>query len=854
MMSRKGALLGTAAVFLATHMSGAAFAQNDDDQTLEVITVTAAKRAQTLQEVPIAVSVVNNDLIEKAQVYDLSDLQTAVPSLRITQQQTSAQTNFLIRGFGNGANNTGIENSVGVFIDGVYRSRSPSAILDFPVLERIEILRGPQSTLFGKNVSAGAISIVTKKPEQEFGGAVEATLGNFDHIGLKGTLTGPISETLSFRMSANYNKRDGYYTNPLNGEDINDRDRVGLRGQLLWEPADNMSFRLIADYNKIEEVCCGTVQLFNGPFTQFIGAPPPLGLGQPIGDTSDPFAREAIFNVNPNNELEGKGISLQGDIEFDWGTFTSITAYREQTDEANYEADFSGAAIASVDGARDFETFTQEFRLQSSGADNKVDWMVGAFFFDEAVNTGREVLFDTDTRAYIDGLTMGGVSGLETAIGLPTGTFFAPQTGILDYYTMDNTSYSFNAQVDFHVTDRLTFTGGLSYLKDKKTVVSDVTLTDAFSAVDLVGVGNQFIFAGAYAQGYADAVAGTPLAAFDPTDPADQVIIETLAPGTLAAVSAGAQAFADANDENPDVNPLLGLRAVQFFPVPVNFPNANETGVLKDDKWTYSLKMAYDLTDSINAYVSYSTGWKAGAFNLSSDSRPPNADGIGRSADPEDVKVWELGLKARFDRGNIYVAVFDQTIEGFQSNIFNGAGFSLANAGEQSVKGFEIETAYRPIDSLHLTAALTYLDPIYDSFVGAACADFDPACQNGEVTRDLSGTKPAGIHEVSATFTGTYTHDFDNGMEGFIRAEYIYESEVAAIENVPEDIASRKVNMLNASMGLKMENGLELSLWARNLTNNDFLLTAFPTVIQTGSYSGYANAPRTWGATARIRF
>jgi outer membrane receptor protein involved in Fe transport len=137
---------------------------------IEEIYVTATKRQQTLQEVPVAVSVTNSETIEKAQILDILDLQSVVPSLRITQLQSSANTNFIIRGFGNGANNAGIEPSVGVFIDGVYRSRSAGAISDLPNLERVEVLRGPQSTLFGKNASAGIISVVTAKPDQEFGG------------------------------------------------------------------------------------------------------------------------------------------------------------------------------------------------------------------------------------------------------------------------------------------------------------------------------------------------------------------------------------------------------------------------------------------------------------------------------------------------------------------------------------------------------------------------------------------------------------------------------------------------------------------------------------------------------------
>jgi len=155
--------------------------QLEANAMLEEVVVTATKRQQTLQEIPIAVSVVTAESIEQSQVLDIKDLQTLVPSLRVTQLQGSAQTNFIIRGFGNGANNPGIEPSVGVFVDGVYRSRVGSALADLPKVERIEVLRGPQSTLFGKNASAGVINVVTAKPDLVvYSGSIGATVGNYN--------------------------------------------------------------------------------------------------------------------------------------------------------------------------------------------------------------------------------------------------------------------------------------------------------------------------------------------------------------------------------------------------------------------------------------------------------------------------------------------------------------------------------------------------------------------------------------------------------------------------------------------------------------------------------------------------
>ena len=190
---------------------------------LEEIIVTASKRSATLQETPIAVSVTTGDTIQKAGIQDVIGLQSVVPTLRVTQLQSSTNTTFSIRGFGNGANNEGIEPSVGIFVDGVYRSRAGAAISDLPRLERVEVLSGPQSTLFGKNASAGVISVVTPKPSGETGGYVEGSLGNIGYTNFKGLFESAVSEDLSFDVSANYTQRDGYFENIAGGGAVNER-------------------------------------------------------------------------------------------------------------------------------------------------------------------------------------------------------------------------------------------------------------------------------------------------------------------------------------------------------------------------------------------------------------------------------------------------------------------------------------------------------------------------------------------------------------------------------------------------------------------------------------------------------
>ena len=201
--------------------------------------------------------------------------------------------------------------------------------------------------------------------------------------------------------------------------------------------------------------------------------------------------------------------------------------------------------------------------------------------------------------------------------------------------------------------------------------------------------------------------------------------------------------------------------------------------------------------------------------------------------------MYELGLKARFPRGAFNIAVFDQTIKGFQSNIFLGTGFQLDNAGKQSTKGVELDATWTPIDELTLTFAGTYLDPIYDSFI------------NGP-TGDLSGQRPAGIHEFSIVTSATYNHQFESGAYGFIRADYIHESDVQIVDNIPG--VNREVNQFNASAGIEFENGVGFSVWARNIFNDEYFLSAFPGVVQAGTVNAYANTPRLWGFSLTYNF
>jgi iron complex outermembrane recepter protein len=843
----RSAMLSTISI-AALSISGTAYAQEDtaaqDDATddsaneEETIIVTATKREQTLQDVPIAVSVTSAAAIERAQVRDINDLQTLVPSLRVGQLQSSANTDFIIRGFGNGANNAGIESSVGVFIDGVYRSRSAAAISDLPNLQRVEVLRGPQSTLFGKNASAGVISIVTSAPKYEFGGSAEFSYGNYNAIVAKADVTGPIvADKVAFSLAAGLNKRDGYARNLTNNNKTNERNRWFTRAQLLIEPSESVRFRIIGDYDKIDENCCYVGNILAGPTRAAI-----VGVGGNL-NSGGIFSYSEYQNFESVNNIKNYGGSVQGDFDLGNMSITSISAYRESHALTNADSDFSSADLIGQNaGDVDIATKTQELRL-TSDFDGPFNFLLGGFYIDEKIRNRQELLLGANFRNYANILSGGNYIGLEptlraltglpSVVGLPANQLFGGQgQGRREDWRYNDKAYSFFGSVDFEIAETLTLTGGFNYTKDKKKFSSNTVVNEVFSNIDLVQAGANAGFA----------------------------------PAARAQPCGGTTTINGLN-----CNGFLALRALQFNPRFLNVPNAVEDGKTNDSKWTYSARLAWEATDNLNLYVSYATGFKATSINLSFDSRPfpsdfipgsafavpapaaspirtalgaslPNNLSTGtRYAEPENASVMEIGLKAKFERVAFNITAFKQSIKDFQGNSFLGSGFVLTNAGKQTTTGVEFDGSVRPVDALNLTVAFTYLDPKYDSYPGSPFGD-------------LSGRQPGGIPELSATFGATYTHEFGDSNAFILSADYHHESQTQLGDNPLFTGIQREVNALNASGTVRLGNGLQFTLWGRNLTGAKYITTVFPSVVQAGSISGYPNQPRTYGASVKYKF
>ena len=868
---------GVAALCVPTAVAAQEAAQPaaaDEAQGNSII-VTATKREATLQDVPVAVSVTSAETLERAQIRDLRDLQTVVPSLSVGQRQSVGATNFFIRGFGNGANNAGIEPSVGVFVDNVYRSRTVSQITDLPDVQRIEVLRGPQSTLFGKNASAGVISITTMEPSETFHGALEATYGNFDQMIGKGYVTGGLGEGVAASLAFGLNKRDGFFLDGKTGDRTNERDRWFVRGQVKIAASEGISLRLIGDYDSIDELCCGVSLVRAGDPAAAIGA-----LGGKTNDPADPYSGTVYNNFNSTNDIQNWGLSMQGDFELGDFTLSSITAYRKTDSVTLQDADFTSAdLIYPLSQDLQIGSFTQELRLAGEVADG-VDLLLGAFYIGENIDQSGQLLYGADARNYANFLVQklsGGalnvptleatLAALDGRPGAYNGQFLGKGQGFTEDYSLDSKSLSLFGQVDIELTDRLVLTLGGNYTRDRKTFATNSVSNDLFAGIDLdapqyAAFRRQLLVGGGLAQrgvNVNDTAAVTAYATNAQTAPIYNAIV----------------ANAVANQNNPLANPLNPLRVLQFLPPFVNVPNKVEDGKTGDNDFSYTIRLAYDLTDDINVYASYATGFKASSINLSRDSRPDSADrtaiiaaGLSRNnlvygsrfAGPEDSRVIEAGLKASLGNVSANLAVFDQQISGFQSNIFTGSGFALRNAGKQSTFGVELEGT-ATFDALSLNVGVTYLDPVYDSFVQSSVGD-------------ISGTKPAGIPEFTVVLGAQYEADLGNGMRLIPRVSYLWQSEVQLVEGLPAflvknpdgSIASntaalaaaeaytRSVNDVTASLSLELDSGLSFSIWGRNLLDDRTLGVVFDSPAQPGNVSGYPNDPRTYGATVRMKF
>ncbi|MEM9620002.1 MAG: TonB-dependent receptor [Pseudomonadota bacterium] len=420
---------------------------------IEEVVVTARKTEESISESPVAVSALTGEFFDSGPINTIEELVRFVPGLELTPLNTSRATGPKMRGISTFSFSDGFESSVATVLDGVVMGREAQGFFDLYGIESVEVLKGPQGTLFGKNASAGVINVRTLAPEFETGGGVDLMYGSFDEVLARGTITGPITEdTLAYRLSGSVNQHDGKIENVLPGQDdINDKDTWSLRGKLLFTPTDNVSATLIADYVEEDNRCCL-------PTYRVIGPPSPailFALNSPVLQLSDALAalgidggednREvAVFDSRILQESEAWGTSLQIDVGTSWGDLTSITAWREwEIDEFNEADGLSTSDLNNRNGTRSDSTqFSQEIRLSGQINEN-IDFVTGLFYFNQ----------DLDAFGRVD---------IEFAIPFPP--FFNVSTAV--DRTVETESTAIFGEFTFHLTDAFSLIVGGRYTRE----------------------------------------------------------------------------------------------------------------------------------------------------------------------------------------------------------------------------------------------------------------------------------------------------------------------------------------------------------------------------------------------------
>lgn len=442
-------------------------ARDDSD----AIIVTARRRTETAQEVPLAISVIGGEHIDSTGAFNVGRLQQLTPTLQFysSNPRNSAAN---IRGLGApfGLTNDGIEQGVGVYVDDVYYSRAASSTFDFLDVDRIEVLRGPQGTLYGKNTTAGAINITTRKPTFDFEGTAEVSIGNLGFKQAKAAVSGPIiTDKLAARLALSATSRNGTIYNVTSGNYINEQDNLGLRGQLLWEPNEDIDVTLAADFNKQNPECCGTVYVRTGPTQRPLNRQyEALAAAQGYAVVStNAFDRltDIDADLNAGNKLGGASLRLNWSVGS--GTFTSITAWRFWDWKPENDRDFTGLPIVTKSqNPSQQDQYTQEFRYSQSA--KNVDFVVGAFAFHQQIDTqGTEQHGPASSRWNInpsnplsnDPTVLDGLTAINTQ-------------------QLKNTSLALYGQASWKVTDAFTIQPGVRLNYDKKSGYYDRQVFD----------------------------------------------------------------------------------------------------------------------------------------------------------------------------------------------------------------------------------------------------------------------------------------------------------------------------------------------------------------------------------------
>lgn len=822
---RKAPLVAAIALATASSLSQA--------QMLEEVIVTAQKRAESLQDVPISVSAIQGDKIQEAGIANMSALADYVPNLYISD--AAVNTNIYLRGMGSG-NNQAFEQSVGMYIDGVYMGRGRQYRSPFVDIERVEVLRGPQGTLFGKNTVAGAVNVTTASPEvgDEFNGSIAGAVEDNDGLITEGFISGSVTDTLAMRFAFKYSENDGTFDNEYLGDDELHSEDTMFRVTAVWQPTDNLDVNFKYSQSEFERTGApSTTVLYLDPASRaelFPNASAFAGIAYLLNDTFYPELTEISskdFTTFKDNNLgvDGKTVGIGYDedsantdadnvvlkLDYAMGDFliTSITGWSEYNGIDSVDVDWLPLQFINRDDDQEFEQFSQEFRITSPGGEF-FDYVAGVYYEQSDLEFDRRVTIDTN----MDGLAPQALGVSNLLLLLTGGAYGSDQVARNHNYQLDSDSWAAFGQGTFNLTDSFRVTVGLRYTEENKDVISQQCLSDLNNNADRLT--------------------------------------------SLAICS-----------DNPF---LAGIQAGSFNTYTYDYNEKRST-----DKWLPAVNLQWDVGEDSMLYLSLSQGFKSGGFT-SADDGEPGGFTVGQVPGPNDPKVFttpsddfefedeevdalEIGGKHTLLDGGMTLnwAYFYTEYDNLQTSVFKGVGFGVTNAAASIVQGVEIDVAWQATDSLRLGANASWLDAEFDEYVDAPCTaiqlDVDPACgtASGFTNNDQSGKNTTFAPEYSASLFADYSYMMGSGMELFVSGEVNYKDEFSpAGDNDPLDVID-SFTKANLRFGLRADTW-EIMAYGRNITDEAAYSNNFDTPVLAGSHSAYMDEGRVYGLRAKYSF
>ncbi|MFK7975435.1 MAG: TonB-dependent receptor [Halioglobus sp.] len=765
---------------------------------LEEVIVTAQKREQSMQDVPVSVAAYSGAVLQESGIKDVFDLQTNAPGLTVDQNQNATTSNFAIRGIGTGGNNFGQESSVGLYVDGVYRSRQSSMISQLVDMDSVEVLRGPQGTLFGRNTLSGAIQFNTVAPDFEDTGFLEATVGNYDLLNLSGAKSfTAIEDVLAIRVTGFHSERDGWIKNiaPAAGESdkIFDRDRWGWRAQALWTPSEELTVRLILDDSKLNEICCGTTVTHDNNRASAIDGS--IGSDSLLTDPANNatfisesrvFDNDVAYSFNPESKSEDRGVSLQVDYDIGDYTLTSVSAWRDFQSFDNIDADFSDLdALADTNDA-DQSSLSQELRVTFLG--ERLNYVAGAYYFTQKLDSESRLTFGSQAAA---------LAGIFAGLPLPQ-SFFPPGESAVDFNEQDHESWALFGQLDYQITDALTVTAGLRYSDETKD------LSTRYEESSNAGGFNLRQFAATFSRDDVeekledDQVTGTLKLSYFVNN--DIMVYGSYGKGYKAGGT-------NTDRIDPDFEQVFDAETVESYEIGMKaeFPDQ-----------ALRLNIALYMADVEDFQVGTFTG---SGFNLQNAATVETYGGeVEVFWQPtDDITITAGYSKAvadfdEFERGNCWVA------SPFRNGTPDPGGRIL-----------EADGSTRPIG------------PGDDPFAPNFC--------------DRSGGRLGTNPEDFLTLTARKDFNVSDSISGFGLLEWSHTGDMV-LDQSNEPLSEQSAyELVNLRIGLIFEQyDMELTAWGRNIFDEEYNGTVFPAVLQTGKLIAYRREPATYGLTLRKDF